>query len=149
MRRLPLVFTASAILVAALIALAAWRTFAKLQNEPTPAHLLADALPPESSADFAAAQPIIDELRHRHGSVLDGTSLATGADSKLPDTSYVELLRREARRLDSLAADHEESRQYDQADSARAEAAALWSLAREKAAVEEPRFTFGGQPVNR
>ena len=67
---------------------------------------LAAPLAPESATDFAAAMPDIDELRHRRGSVLDGTLLESAPEAETPsDNSYVELLRREARRLDGIAAD--------------------------------------------
>ena len=137
-RRLPLVLAAVAIFVFLLIGAAIWHYLARQHADRTQPEQLAAALPPEDAADFAAAQPVIDELRHLRGSVLDGTSLATPAGSgSPPDNSYVELLRREARRLDSLAADCEDQRDYDRADAARTEAQTLWRLAREQVRAHE------------
>jgi hypothetical protein len=89
------------------------------------------ALPAESDAELAAAMPTIDELRHRRGSLLDGTLLENApAEPALADTSYLDLLRREARRLDHLAADFEDQSRFDEADERRYEANQLRRQAR-------------------
>lgn len=91
---------------------------------------LAAYLPPQSDADFAAAMPVIDELRQHRGSVVEGTLLEQGAENDTPNSSYVELLRREARRLDELAADLEDQDQWQAADAHRLEAHQLRQQAR-------------------
>jgi len=102
---------------------------------PVTAADLAAPLPPDSEADFADSLSVIDEFRLRRGSLLEGTLLADGPAPPLPaGDSYVELLRREARRLDGHAADLEEHSCYDQADAVRVEAGRLRALARENAA---------------
>lgn len=107
---------------------------------------LSAPLAPESSTDFAAAMPAIDELRHRRGSVLDGTLLESAPEAEMSnDNSYVELLRREARRLDGIAADFEDQQLYNRADATRGEAESLRRLAREKADPGEPLVS---QPAN-
>jgi hypothetical protein len=129
----------TALLAAAFGAYALWRG-----SDPAFPTDLAAPLPVETAADFAAAQPVIDELRHLRGSVLDGTSLDGPPEAgSPPDNSYVELLRREARRLDSLAADCEDQGDYDRADDARREAESLWRLAREQAEAGRPTFSLG------
>ena len=131
-----------------------WRT-SPLQST---AQDLAAPLALESATDLAAAMPAIDELRHRRGSVLDGTLLESAPEAEMPnDNSYVELLRREARRLDGIAADFEDQQLYDRADATRGEAVSLRRLAREKADKTEPLIQYGslggntasGNAVNR
>ena len=107
-------------------------------SAPPPPATFADLtapLPADSEADFADTLSVIEEFRLRRGSLLDGTLLADGPAPPLPaDNSYVELLRREARRLDGHAADLEEHSCYDQADAVREEAGRLRGLARENVA---------------
>jgi hypothetical protein len=104
-------------------------------------------LPADSAADLAAAMPEIDELRGQRGSLLDGSLLESlSTQERPPENSYVDLLRREARRLDGLAADDEDSGQYNSADNLRAEAHQLRLKARE---VEEPLVQFGSHAINR
>jgi hypothetical protein len=132
---------AAALAVLFITAIALWRPRSGPEIVHTPAADLDAPLPAESEADFAAAMPAIDELRHRRGSLLDGTLLADAPPHPLPaDNSYVELLRREARRLDGQAADLEDQGWYDHADETRAEAERLRVLAREKAPFR-PEFS--------
>lgn len=101
-------------------------------SQPTYEADLAAPIPAESAEDFAAALPTIDEFRHHRGSLLAGTLLEDAPEPEPPrDNSYIELLRREARRLDSLAADHEDQNDYDRAENLRFEADQLRSQARE------------------
>ena len=108
---------------------------------------LAAPLPAESEADLAAALPAIDELRHHRGSLLDGSLLeSVAAPEPAHDNSYIDLLRREARRMDSLAADNEDICHYDSADRLRRDAAQLRQQARE---LSTPVVSFGSTTVNR
>lgn len=116
---------------------------------PTPVTFvdLTAPLSPESEADLAAAMPEIDELRLQRGSLLDGSLLESmSAPERLDDNSYGGVFRREARRLDGLAADNEDQGQYHEADSLRAEAQRLRLQARD---VEEPVVQFGSHTMNR
>jgi hypothetical protein len=93
---------------------------------------LAAPLPEESAADFAAALPQIEDLRQHRGSLLDGSLLDSIAEPEtVHDNSYVDLLRREARRLDSQAADREDLGHYRTADDLRNQARQLRATARE------------------
>jgi hypothetical protein len=115
--------------------------------EIVPVANLAAPLPAESAADLAAAMPAIDELRQHRGSLLDGSLLESlAAPERHPENSYVDLLRREARRLDGLAADDEDIGQFDSADNLRTEAHQLRLKARE---AEEPVIQFGSHAINR
>lgn len=116
---------------------------------PTPVTFtdLAAPLSPDSEAELDATMPAIDELRQLRGSLLDGSLLESlSTQERPPENSYVDLLRREARRLDGLAADDEDSGQYNSADNLRAEAHQLRLKARE---VEEPLVQFGSHAINR
>jgi hypothetical protein len=128
--------------------LATWWKNSTADRAPLmPAADLAAPLPEEHQADFAAALPEIDELRLERGSLLDGSLLdSLSAPERPREDSYVDLLRREARRLDSLAADAEDTGQYASADSRRAEAHELRLKARD---VEEPLVQFGSHSLNR
>jgi hypothetical protein len=101
---------------------------------------LAAPLPAEAEAELAASLPAIDEIKLRRGSLLDGTLLESAAEPEAPhDSSNVDLLRREARRLDGLAADREDFGDYDLADALRSDAQQLREKARELA---KPIVTF-------
>lgn len=121
---------AAAVLVGiGIAAVAVWRQQSIDVVETARKADLAAPLPAEAEAELAASLPAIDEFRHHRGSVLDGTFL--DADGETPaDEAYIELLRREARRLDGLAADQEESAEFDRADEIRTEAAGLRGQAR-------------------
>lgn len=149
-RRWTVLLSAAAGTLCLLIGLIVGRYLAGPSTEYLPADRLAEPLPAETTADFAAAQPIIDELRLQQGSVLDGTLLAAPAESESPaDNSYLELLLREARRLDSIAADHEDQHEFAQADSVRQQAAALRQTAREKTVATSELSDAGAAAVNR
>lgn len=97
---------------------------------------LAEPLSAEEAADMTTALPAIDEIRRVNGSVLEGTLLDEIADSgpvepHENDAEYVALLRREARRLEAVAADKEDDYGYKEADSLRSEAGRLRQTARE------------------
>ena len=94
--------------------------------------------------------PAIDELKGQRGSLLDGSLLESVAPPEpVHDNSYVDLLRREARRLDSLAADSEDVGHYDAADRHRRDAAQLRQQAREVGEASKPFVNFGSTTVNR
>jgi hypothetical protein len=109
---------------------------------------LAEPLSEKETADLATALPAIDEIRRHNGSVLEGTLLDTLDDPKQaiePDKDseeFVQLLRREARRLDDLAADKEDGHNFLEADALRAKAQGMRESAREMRGV-------GGFTVNR
>jgi hypothetical protein len=90
-----------------------------------------------SAAELATRMPEIDELRRLHGSVLSGTLLEREGDPTVAlephrqPQDYVDLLRREARRLDGLAADAEDCYQFARADEIRGRASGLRESARE------------------
>jgi len=132
--RRPLIIRVIAVAIVVVLGIAAFAlTRLRLPANPPAAPAdLAAPLPAAAEADLAAAMPAIDELRHRRGSLLDGTLLDAVTEAAPPrDNSYVELLRREARRLESHAADLEDSVWFDEADAVREEALRLWMLARE------------------
>jgi hypothetical protein len=105
------------------------RSFVREAKSPAP------VISPE---ELAARMPEIDELRRLRGSILSGSLLEREGDPTIsiePDRQaqdYVELLRREARRLDGLAADAEDCYQFAQADEIRRRAGELRESAREK-----------------
>src|SRR5687768_522185 len=107
LRRLSWLLVASAVIFTTLFAIAIWQYVSHSNVERISAAALADPLTGEAAADFAASQHVIDEIRQLRGSVLDGTSLAQPQQDAPADNSYAELLRREARRLDGVAADYE------------------------------------------
>lgn len=119
-------------------------------STPPPATTFADLtapLPADAEADLAAAMPEIDELKSQRGSLFDGSLLESLSAPERPrEDSYGDLLRREARRLDGLAADDEDIGQYNSADNRRTEAHQLRLQARE---VEEPMVQFGSHTINR
>jgi len=104
---------------------------------------LMEPLSAAESADLATALPAIDEIRrHNGGSVLEGTLLDTlddpnqaiepDKDSEEKDSEeFAQLLRREARRLDDLAADKEDSHNFAEADALREKAQGMREAARE------------------
>ena len=143
------------ILALGVSALGAVATFAMLcgyfstRNSRAPRYAtdLAAPLPAEADAELAASLPAIEELRLRNGSLLNGTLLDSAAEPEPPhDNSYIDLLRREARRLDGLAADREDLGHYSAADDLRRDADQLRQQARELA---QPLINFGSHTVNR
>jgi hypothetical protein len=96
--------------------------------------------------DPAAAMPEIAQLRESRGSVLAGTSLATGGDAadfstalanhtgaalpSKPGEGFVELLRRSAQDNEQQAQQLEEKQEYAQADELRRLAEEARKLAR-------------------
>jgi hypothetical protein len=116
---------------------------ARPEKSQAPRPDLLQPLPGESDADLAAAMPVIDDLRARRGSVVDGTLLSVAPPNSGTDAAYINLLRLEARRLDDLANDNEEQLNYGLADSFRAEASALREKARELTAEPYSMIQFG------
>jgi hypothetical protein len=132
--RRPFVIRVIAVAIVVVLGIAAF-ALSRLRlpaNPPAAPADLAAPLSADTEADLAAAMPAIDEIRQRNGSLLDGTLLQEDPTAQAPtDNSYVELLRREARRLESHAADLESSLWFDEADGVREEAQRLWMQARE------------------
>lgn len=122
-------------------------TFRASFSKPDP-NRLAEPLSAEEAVDLASAMPAIDEIRRRNGSVLEGTLLETLDDpdqAMEPDKDseeFVQLLRREARRLDELAADKEDSHNFAEADALREKAQRMRETGREMRGI-------GGFTVNR
>jgi hypothetical protein len=132
MRR-PLVIRAIAVAIVVVLGIAAF-ALSRLRpaNLPAAAHSdLAAPLPPESEADFAAALPIINEIRAQNGSMLTEAWLASDArDGTGTVNAYIEFLRREARRLENQAADSEDRNDFSAADDLRTAVGRLRDQAR-------------------
>jgi hypothetical protein len=97
---------------------------------------LAEPLSAAETADLASAMPAIDEIRNYRGSVLAGSLLETLDETGQPpladkdSVEFVQMLRREARRLDEMAADKEDGNHFDAADALRQQAAGMRETAR-------------------
>ena len=92
---------------------------------------LAAPLPADSAADFAAALPIIDEIRAQNGSLVSEAWLDSDPrDGTSTVNAYIEFLRREARRIENQAADCEEQNDFAKADELRTAANRLRDQAR-------------------
>jgi hypothetical protein len=131
----------------ALLALVCGCYWPRRSSVPQYAPDLAAPLPAEAQAELAASLDTIDEFRHHNGSVLTGTLLESVAEPEAPhDNSYIDLLRREARRLDDQAADREDIGHYVDADRLRRQAEQLRQQARD---LSQPLINFGSPTVNR
>ena len=97
---------------------------------------LAEPLTTAETDDLASAMPAIDEIRNYRGSVLAGSMLETLDEPGQPpladqdSVEFVQMLRREARRLDEMAADKEDGNHFDAADALRQQAAGMRETAR-------------------
>jgi hypothetical protein len=117
--------------------------------------------PPEleeiAPLDAVAAAPEIAELRESRGSILAGTSLATGGDaadfstalashtgaslSSKPGEDFVELLRRSAQDYEQHAQQLEEKQEYARADELRRLADEARKLARSWCGEDKPGWS--------